>query len=146
MVRHIQDKEIDKMTTMFQSMDKRKTGFIEEDELKTAMNKAGLDGSAKNIKVMMKNIDFEENKKINYTEFLAATIDDTYLTDERLKGVFNTFDVDNSGAISVENMRQTFSKFGKEITQSEIEEVLAKHDKNEQKSINFEEFKAMIKD
>ena len=116
---------------MFQSMDKRKTGFIEEDELKTAMNKAGLDGSAKNIKVMMKNIDFEENKKINYTEFLAATIDDTYLTDERLKGVFNTFDVDNSGAISVENMRQTFSKFGKEITQSEIEEVLAKHDKNE---------------
>jgi len=131
MVRHIQDKEIDKMTTMFQSMDKRKTGFIEEDELKTAMNKAGLDGSAKNIKVMMKNIDFEENKKINYTEFLAATIDDTYLTDERLKGVFNTFDVDNSGAISVENMRQTFSKFGKEITQSEIEEVLAKHDKNE---------------
>lgn len=105
------------------------------------MDKAGLDGSAKNIKVMMSNIDFEENKKINYTEFLAATIDETYLTDERLHGVFNTFDVDNSGAISVENMRQTFSKFGKEITAGEIEEVLAKHDKNGQLSINFEEFK-----
>lgn len=131
---------------MFQSIDKRKTGFIEQDELKTAMKTAGLDSSSKNIKVMMKNIDFQENEKINYTEFLAATIDDTYLTDERLHGVFNTFDVDNSGAISVENMRQTFSKFGKEITADEIKEVLAKHDKNGQLSINFEEFKEMIRD
>ena len=42
-------------------------------------------------------MDFRENKEINYTEFLTATIDPTILEDEeRVKGVFNLFDVDNT--------------------------------------------------
>lgn len=55
---------------------------------------------------MLGEIDFAQNKKINYTEFLAATINaETYMTETRLQGVFNTFDLDNSGVISIENMR-----------------------------------------
>jgi len=66
---------------------------------------------------MISEIDFAQNKKINYTEFLAATIDaDEYMTDTRLQGVFNTFDVDNSGSITTDNMVMTFSKIGQEIS------------------------------
>ena len=87
---------------------------------------------------MMSEIDFSNNQKINYTEFLAATINaDTYMTDTRLEGLFNTFDIDNSGAISVENMRMTFSKIGQEISKKEIEEILSKHDKDGAQTIDF---------
>ena len=60
-------------------------------------------------------------EEINYTDFLSATIDPNILEDEnRVKGVFNLFDVDNSNKITVENMVQSFSKFGLNITKEEI--------------------------
>ena len=39
---------------------------------------------------MIAQVDYHNNKKINYSEFLAATIDiKQFLTDSRLKAVFN---------------------------------------------------------
>ena len=66
------------------------------------------------------------------------------MTDTRLQGVFNTFDMDNSGVISIDNMVMTFSKIGQEISKKEINEILSKHDKDGAKSIDFDEFKKMV--
>lgn len=50
-------------------------------------------------------MDYEENDKINYTEFLSAAINPKRLRDEKiLRGVFNIFDLENTGKITVENM------------------------------------------
>ena len=39
---------------------------------------------------MINQMDYHNNKKINYSEFLAATIDvKAFLTESRLKAVFN---------------------------------------------------------
>lgn len=81
------------------------------------MSDAKIGNKKDQLKLMISEIDFAQNKKINYTEFLAATIDaDEYMTDTRLQGVFNTFDVDNSGSITTDNMVMTFSKIGQEIS------------------------------
>jgi len=81
------------------------------------MSDANIGNKKDQLKLMISEIDFAQNKKINYTEFLAATIDaDEYMTDTRLQGVFNTFDVDNSGSITTDNMVMTFSKIGQEIS------------------------------
>jgi len=81
------------------------------------MRDAQIGNKKDQLKLMISEIDFAQNKKINYTEFLAATIDaDEYMTDTRLQGVFNTFDVDNSGSITTDNMVMTFSKIGQEIS------------------------------
>lgn len=79
----------------------------------------------------MDQVDNNNNHVINYTEFIAATINPDMLNDEhRLKGLFNQFDVDNSGEISILELVQAFSKFGRNISQSELADVMKKHDRN----------------
>lgn len=42
------------------------------------------------IKNIINELDFAENKRINYSEFIAATINvKEYLTDDRLMAIFN---------------------------------------------------------
>ena len=94
---------------------------------------------------MINQVDYQGNNKINYTEFLSATIDPKELNNEqRIKGIFNLFDIDNTQSISVENLVQTFSKFGRVITVEEVNETLRAHDLNQEGTISFEEFKTMI--
>jgi Ca2+-binding EF-hand superfamily protein len=45
--------------------------------------------TAEEIKNIVKQVDLADNKKINYTEFLAATIDTSkFLTETRLEAIF----------------------------------------------------------
>jgi Ca2+-binding EF-hand superfamily protein len=44
----------------------------------------------KEISDLIKNLDYQANGKINYSEFLSATIDlDEFLTEQKLLAVFN---------------------------------------------------------
>jgi len=59
-----------------------------------------------------------QNGKINYSEFLSATIcaTDINLTKEKMQAVFKQFDVDHSGVITVNNMKDAFCKLGRELS------------------------------
>ena len=44
---------------------------------------------------MVKELDFADNKKINYSEFIAATINAAdFLTHEKLEAIFKSFDIE----------------------------------------------------
>lgn len=99
------------------------------------------------INKIIKELDFADNKRINYSEFIAATINvSEYLSEERLQAIFNQFDIDNSGKITKENLKQAFSKYGREITDSDIDQILSKHDLAGDKAISYPEFKKMLLD
>ena len=107
-------------------------------ELQQAIKSADLTMTAEEIDNIIKELDFAENKKINYSEFLAATINvKDYLDDARLEAIFNQFDIDNSGKITPDNLKQAFSKFGREITDEEIQEILKEHDFAGDKAISL---------
>ena len=58
-------------------------------------------------------LDYNGDGQINYTEFLAATIDqEKLMTDEKLRSVFSVFDTESKGAVSADNMRFAFEKLG----------------------------------
>lgn len=57
----------------------------------------------------MKNVDYRGNGKINYSEFLAATIQlPKVLTEEKLYALFKHFDTDDTEFITAENIREAF--------------------------------------
>jgi len=59
----------------------------------------------RDAEAIISNADFKGNKNIDYGEFLAATINlQNELTHERLWMLFNTFDTDNSGTITEDNL------------------------------------------
>jgi Ca2+-binding EF-hand superfamily protein len=68
-------------------------------------------------------------KKINYSEFLAATISvKKILTDEKLLAIFKQFDTDSSGKITAQNIVEAMRKLGRHITAKEIRDIMEKHD------------------
>tara|TARA_B110000285_G_scaffold163411_1_gene182527 strand:+ start:417 stop:713 length:297 start_codon:yes stop_codon:yes gene_type:complete len=90
---------------------------------------------------VVKELDFADNKKINYSEFIAATINAAdFLTNDKLEAIFKSFDIDNTGEITAQNLKDAFSKFGKELSDEEIDQVMKAHDLDGGKSISLEEF------
>ena len=55
----------------------------------------------------MESIDTDGNGTINYTEFVAATIEKSiYMKEEKLFMAFKMFDIDGSGKISADELKQ----------------------------------------
>jgi len=82
---------------------------------------------------------------INYTEFLAAAVSlDKLLSDEQLWSLFRKFDIDNSGDLSIENLREAFNRMGRtNIAEGDLEEIIAKH-ANKDNRITFANFRAIF--
>ena len=69
------------------------------------------------------------------------------LTDDQiseLKEVFDLFDKDKSGAISLEELERLFKAIGANPKEDEIEAILKEIDKDRSGVIEFEEFKNLI--
>lgn len=65
---------------------------------------------------IINEVDYFGNHKINYSEFLAATLDvKAFLNEEKLNAIFSQFDTDNSGSISRDNIVTALAKMGHEI-------------------------------
>lgn len=109
------------------------------------MQKLNYNIEAKEIQRIIGEVDYHDNKMINYSEFLAATISaQSFLTDERLWILFKHFDVDDSNFITKENFKEVMEKLGQQVTQKEVDLAIQQHDILKDGRINFEEFKAML--
>lgn len=84
---------------------------------------------ASEINQIIQELDYNNNHKINYTEFLAATISvQKFLTHQKLEALFKQFDVDGNNEITMANIKDAMSKLGREISDEELVEIMRKHD------------------
>ena len=96
---------------------------------------------------IINEVDYFGNKKINYTEFLVATLDvKQFLDDNKLKAMFNQFDTDGSGVITKDNIVTAMQKIGHSITQQELDNIMAEHDMEKNGVISYKEFKYIFLD
>ena len=85
--------------------------------------------------------------KIKYTDFLVATMDRKRVIDAELLFLsFKHFDIDNDGFINVEDLKMAIHNAGEYATQEEIEEMISDWDLDNNRLIDFEEFKKMMED
>ena len=65
----------------------------------------------------MKKVDYNSNGKINYSEFIAATIQvKQVLTDEKAYVLFKHFDADDTGFITEESLAKVFASSGRQVS------------------------------
>ena len=108
--------QLKKLKEEFEKIDTDHSGFLEVSELEQAIKDSSMSLGKEEIQSIIENLDFAENKRINYSEFIAATINvSEFLSEERMQAIFNQFDIDNSGKITKANLKQAFSKYGREI-------------------------------
>ena len=108
-IKMMNPKELKNFKKEFIKMDKDQTGYINAQELREAMTNSDVEIPSHDIDQIINEIDYEGNNKINYSEFLAATIETKKILDEnKLLLLFQEFDVDNSGSITKENLKEKF--------------------------------------
>ena len=121
--------------------------MIKASELQDVLLQRRMNVSGQEIQDIISQMDYHGNKMINYSEFLAATIDiRNFLTESRLKAVFNQFDTDSSGKITRENIYLAMQKLGREVPMEEIESIILKHDQTGDGCLSFDEFKNIFFD
>lgn len=94
--------DIKDLRDIFKALDKNGDGNITFDELKAGL---GHKENADTLIELLKGADTDNSGSIDYTEFIAATLDhQTYLRDDYLRTAFDLFDKDKSGKISKDEL------------------------------------------
>ena len=136
----LDENEINNLKMSFEAFDKCKDGQISFEELKQGLLQLNSNKFTENdAKELFNMIDADQNGKIDYTEFLASTIQKkNYLKNERLFETFCMFDKDNSGTITKEEIINALK--AEKSQEKEIEKYINAVDKNGDGKIDYKEF------
>lgn len=81
--------------------------------------------SEQEVNSIFERIDFNHDGEINYSEFLAVTVDRRKaITENNMLFAFHHFDIDNSGFITEANLEECFRREGKHLTHNDLQEML----------------------
>ena len=134
------EKEITHLRDAFKTFDKNNDGQISYNEFKEGLEKfTSANLNENDIKSYFSSIDTDKNDKIDYTEFLTATIEkNILLKEERLFEAFSMLDKDNNGKITKDELMKVL-KLEKSDDKFVIE-LIKKVDKNNDGEIDYKEF------
>ena len=142
----LDENEINNLKNIFSGFDTSKDGQISFEELKKGlMSMKSNKMTEEEIRKSFDAIDVDQNGKIDYTEFIAATMDEAnYYKHERLLEAFESFDKDGSGQISKDELLATLK--AEKCHEKEIEKYINAVDKDKNGKISKEEFMALMKE
>ena len=141
LVESMKEKDIIALKEQFRLLDKDRTGFIKYEELQQALKNTGYNISSKEWLKIVKNLKVDKKTGINYTTFIAGTMDRRlFFNKEKLWQCFKHFDVDNTNAITIPNLREAMARDGRKMLQKELEDMLREVDLKENDMIDFDEF------
>lgn len=133
-------KELVKLRRAFNILDIENDGVIRVSDFTKAMKEAGWEQSK--IDEAFKNLDFDGDGKIEYTEFISATLDaEVVLKEEMLREAFDRLDLDHTGYIDRNNLKDTL---GADYSPALVAQAIEKADKDHDGKISFEDFKALF--
>merc|ERR1712216_338084 len=126
----------------FDLFDTDGSGAVDASELHTAMKALGFEPKKEEISKMVKDMDKDGDATVDFEEFclmLAEKMNQKDGKEEMLKG-FALFDDDNTGRISFKNFKRVAKELGENLTDKELEEILAEADADGDGEISQKEF------
>jgi len=134
--------ERSKVKKTFQAVDESRQGTITLRELQKALSSKFQVGD-EHVKPIFDALDVSQNNEILYTEFLAAMVDTQIEMHEGLvQSAFKKFDVDRSGYITTENLREVF---GDSFNGMQVDHLIQQGDLTKDGQISYEEFIEYLK-
>ena len=141
----LSDEEVNNIKQIFSSMDKDKKGTITLQELKNGLEQSFSPDEHINIEELFDSIDTDHSGRIDYTEFIAATMDQKlYLKDEKLYEAFNAFDPNSTVKISIKDIKKFLNLQDNSENDTIIQQWIKENDVNGDGVVDFNEFKKMM--
>ena len=132
--------EIEEIREAFNLFDTENSGQIDPKELKAAMQSLGFESKNPTIYQMIADLE-TEGPSIDFDTFLRAITEK--LGDKESKSgiqkIFNLFDDDNTGFISIKNLQRVAKELGETMNGDELKEMLERAASDGQ-DITFEDF------
>lgn len=143
------DSEVANLKNMFMSIDKNGDGSLTIAEMIEGIQKSGIDVHSLgfDLKEVLSNIDSNKSGVIDYTEFIAATLEKKkYMREDRLWSAFRVFDVDGNGSISKAELHKILNGggLGDMDVGKNIDDLIKECDLDGDGEISFDEFVKMM--
>jgi len=150
-VTQLNDAQLRELKALFISMDENNDGTLSVQEIKEGLGRAGVSLPI-DLNAMMEQIDTDGSGVIDYTEFIAATMDKRkYMEEEVCWRAFKFFDVDGSGmldrheVVRLMGVADVTDVMQVDVTQQEVDQIMLEVDINGDGLIDFEEFMVMMR-
>lgn len=120
---------------------------IDAKELKVAMRALGFEPKKEEIKKMISDIDKDGTGTINFSEFLGMMTTKMSERDSKqeILKAFRLFDDDETGRISLKNLKRVAKEIGESMTDEELQEMIDEADKDGDGEIDQDEFLKIMK-
>jgi len=145
----LNEDQIKKLRETFMMLDGNGDGLLSAAEMKEGLAKAGLKDIPPDLQQILEDVDSDGSGVIDYTEFLAATLDAReYLKEDVCWSAFRVFDRNGDGKITADELAAVLEN---EDVQNiagggnAIMELMKCHDTDGDGSMDFSEFMAMMK-
>ncbi len=125
-------KSVDRLRSLFQSIDCDNSGTISFSELEKACSKLSLTVTQEDL-LNFASCDTDKSQELDFTEFQKFYV-------QQLKRIFMQIDSDSSGEIDVHELKTAFHRLGFTVTLQEVNALLKQVDKDRSESVDFKEF------
>lgn len=134
----VNDDDVKEEKKLFEQLDKNKDGYITIKELQEAdKSNSGID-----LKNILMSIDMDKNGAINYSEFIAATMNDMITKDmKKVQAAFKFFDKDDNGTIEADDLKKLLETENDiAIDETVIDDIVKEWDYDGDGKIDYKEF------
>jgi Ca2+-binding EF-hand superfamily protein len=138
--------EIQECKDAFNLFDIDGSGTIDPQEIKLAMTSLGFDAKNQTIYQMIADIDTDGSGTIDFDEFvemMTAKMGQKETREEIMK-VYNQFDDEQTGHISLRNLKRVAKELGETMTDAELLEMIERADTDQDGEIGPDEFYAIM--
>jgi calcium-dependent protein kinase len=144
---HLGEVQIEALRDIFKDLDHSGDGFLTVSKLKEGIERAGLQDLPEDLINFLGDVDTDGSGYIDYTEFLAAALDErTYMNEDVCWQAFQVFDKNGDGKIQMlELMNMLNEEEGTFCGSGSLERIMRTNDRNSDGSVDFEEFKLMLR-
>nr|GMD32580.1 probable calcium-binding protein CML15 [Ipomoea batatas] len=148
---HTSTKRLDQLNQLreiFARFDMDADGSLTHLELAALLRSLGIRPSGDQVYVMLNNMDVNGNGSIEFEELVNAIMPDITAeilgNQEKLLEVFNSFDRDGNGFITLPELAGSMAKMGQALTYNQLKAMLEEADTDGDGAINFTEFTAIM--
>merc|ERR1719453_2254421 len=128
-------------------LDDNGDGLLTAAEMKAGLAKAGLKEIPEDLQAILEEVDSDGSGVIDYTEFLAATLDKkVYMAEDVCWQAFRIFDRNGDGKIDKSEIQNVLNDSAVQNTAAkDLAEIMQDIDKNGDGEIDFQEFMQMMR-